>query len=174
MAQPHGTADRLEALERRLAALEAVAFRPNAQQAASPALGDGDRLWALAGLKERVGGRSVVLFAGQVGLEGTPVYEWQQGAEVDSLLELDLGDEAGTLAALGHPVRLRLLRAVMRGQRSTAELGALDGLGTSGQLYHHLRELTAAGWLHSGGRGHYEVPPVRVVPLLTILAAAQR
>lgn len=128
----------------------------------------------MAGLKARAGGHSVILFTGRVGLKGAPAYEWQQGAEVDGLLDMEVEDVAGALAALGHPLRLRLLQAVLRGQRGTTELGGLEGLGTSGQLYHHLRELQASGWLRSAGRGHYEVPAARVVPLLTALAAAQR
>ncbi len=55
-----------------------------------------------------------------------------------------------------------------------AGLVGIDGFGTSGQLYHHLRQLVAAGWLRTAGRGRYEVPPARVVPLLVVLAACQR
>ena len=169
-----GTDARLEQVERRLAALEA-SLLPNEVPAPSPpADGGEERYWALAGLKSRTPGRSVVLFTGHVALEGAPVYEWQQGAEATGLLEMEVEDAAAPLAALGHPMRLRLLQAVLRGRRASTELGELEGLGTSGQLYHHLRELQAAGWLRSGGRGTYEVPPARVVPLLTILAAAPR
>jgi len=66
-----------------------------------------------------------------------------------------------------------VLRGVLTGLHTTAELAALDGLGTTGQLYHHLRQLQAAGWLRSTGRGRYDVPPTRVIPLLVILTAAQ-
>lgn len=45
---------------------------------------------------------------------------------------------------------------------------------TSGQLYHHLRQLVSAGWLRATSRGSYAVPPDRVIPLLTILTAARR
>ena len=129
----------LQQLELRLAALEAAVFPDGPRELV--ALGDapGDRYWALAGLKARTGGRNVVLFTGHVALEGEPVYEWQQGAAVDGLLAMDVDAAAGALGALGHPARLRLLQAVLRGQRSSAELGALEGHGTSGQLYHHLR-----------------------------------
>ena len=41
-------------------------------------------------------------------------------------------------------------------------------------IYHHLRTLTAAGWLQSTGRGRYEVPVVRIVPLLVLILAARR
>lgn len=60
------------------------------------------------------------------------------------------------------------------GVRSVTELGNSEGLGTSGQLYHHLRQLVSAGWLRTAGRGRYEVPVARIVPLLVIVTAAQR
>ncbi|MFC7643034.1 hypothetical protein ACFQX6_20720 [Streptosporangium lutulentum] len=68
---------------------------------------------------------------------------------------------------------MRLLREILGGRRAVADLAALDGLGTTGQVYHHLRQLTSAGWLHTAGRGRYEVPPGRVVPLLVALAASR-
>ncbi len=76
------------------------------------------------------------------------------------------------LAALGHPVRLRLLRAIVHGRRTKADLEQLEGLGTTGQLYHHLKTLEAAGWVRVLERGTYGVPGERVIPLLAILAAA--
>src|SRR5689334_4378883 len=57
---------------------------------------------------------------------------------------------AARLAALGHPVRLRLLLAVLRGATGTAELAEVPGIGTSGRIYHHTRTLTAAGWPTAG------------------------
>lgn len=164
--------DRLEQVEQRVAALEAAVFPQGTHRPDASAGADEERFWALAGLKARAGGRSAVLFTGRVGSDGAPVYEWQQGADVEALLAMEVDDTASALASLGHPVRLRILQAVLRGLQSATELGALEGLGTSGQLYHHLRELQAAGWLRSAGRGRYEVPPARVVPLLTTLAAA--
>jgi hypothetical protein len=58
--------------------------------------------------------------------------------------------------------------------RTTAGLAAQEELGTSGQLYHHLRQLVSAGWLRSSGRGHYSVPGDRVIPLLVIIAGTRR
>lgn len=78
------------------------------------------------------------------------------------------------LAALGHPVRLLLLRQVLSGAGTVAELQQRGKLGTSGQLYHHLRQLANAGWLRVVARGRYAVPPDQVVPLLVVLAAARR
>ncbi|MET7499494.1 ArsR/SmtB family transcription factor [Streptomyces microflavus] len=172
---------RVAELERRLTALER-------QDRESPRLGDGD-FWALNGLKQQladVGEAAAdggVLFTGAVRLPTGEQYEWQYGALTGALLEEEgTGDEerpddpsatADSLAALGHPVRLRLLREILGGRRTAAELAALDAVGTTGQIYHHLRQLTGAGWLHTAGRGRYEVPAARVVPLLVVLAAAR-
>jgi hypothetical protein len=81
---------------------------------------------------------------------------------------------AGVLGALGSPVRLTLLEEISRGRSTVAALSEVEGLGTSGQIYHHLRQLTAEGWLHSPSRGTFTVPPPRVVALLAILEALQR
>ena len=101
-------------------------------------------------------------------------YEWQEGATTASLLTSDWSEHAATLDALAHPVRLQLLQLVLNGTDRTAELGEAEGLGTSGQLHHHLRQLVAAGWLRSAGRGRYEIPAPRVVPLLVVLTAVAR
>ena len=113
-----------------------------------------------------------VVFAGDVRLPTAERYGWQYGATTDQILDGDWSQTADAFAALGHPVRLRLVREILGGLRTAAELHALDGLGTTGQIYHHLRQLTAAGWLHTAGRGRYEVPATRVVPLLVMLTAA--
>ncbi|MBT2900528.1 helix-turn-helix transcriptional regulator [Streptomyces sp. McG3] len=162
---------RVAELERRLTALER-------RDSESPRLGDGD-FWALDGLKQQlaeVGEAAAdggVLYTGSVRLPTGESYEWQYGALTEALFDGDWEDAADSFAALGHPVRLRLLREILGGLRTTAELAALDELGTTGQIYHHLRQLTGAGWLHAAGRGRYEVPPVRVVPLLVVLTAAR-
>jgi hypothetical protein len=168
---------RLAHLEERVSALETPG-RMNGLPAAQPAESDGatvpTRLWALEELKSRISGGGAVLFTGSVTLPGEAKYEWQQGVEVDGLLDMDWSVASDVLGALGHPVRLVVLRQVLRGVQTVADLGAVEGFGTSGQLYHHLRLLVAAGWLRSAGRSRYEVPPARVVPLLVVLAAAQR
>ena len=85
----------------------------------------------------------------------------------------DWTQAAAGLTALAHPVRL-LLHEILLGARTTAELSDHERLGTTGQLYHHLRQLVSAGWLRGTHRGQYAVPPERIVPLLTVLAAARR
>jgi hypothetical protein len=168
-------AERVSALEERLAeVLARLEPRATPEDAAKPPAGD--LFWALHGLQELIGDdqAGAVLYTGTVTLPTGEHYEWQLGTAVDDLFADDWTDRAGTLGALGHPVRLQLLRRVLAGTRTAADLGTDEGLGTTGQVYHHLRQLVGAGWLRSAGRGQYSVPSDRVVPLLVILSGARR
>ncbi|MEO3750551.1 ArsR family transcriptional regulator [Streptomyces sp. B6B3] len=176
--------ERVAELERRVAALAG----DGSARRGEPVLGR-DTLWALEGLNARLAneageagetgeagekaGAGQVLYVGSVRLPTDERFEWQLGHDVGVLLDADWSDAAESLAALGHPVRARLLREILGGRRAVAELAALEGLGTTGQIYHHLRQLTGTGWLHTTSRGRYEVRPERVVPLLVVLAAAK-
>ena len=165
-------------LERRVSELERRFAELIGEKAPAPPPGalPADVYWALNGLRERVGEDSpgAVLYTGTVNLPTGEHYDWQYGTPVDDLFEADWSEWAGTLGALGHPVRLLLLRRVLAGTRKAADLAEDESLGTTGQLYHHLRQLVAAGWLRSAGRGQYAVPGERVVPLLAILSGAHR
>lgn len=103
---------------------------------------------------------------------GAPV-AWQQTAGTAGLFEVEWEGRAAAFAALGHPVRLELLRQILSGIHATADLASIESLGTTGQLHHHLRQLLSSGWLKQSGRGSYEVPPARMVPLLACLVAAE-
>jgi len=132
-----------------------------------------DVFWALNGLKERLDPPGGILFAGMVQVAAGPV-AWQITLPTDDLMERDWAPNAASLAALGHPVRLSLLHAILGGATTVGELSAGEGMGTTGQLYHHLGQLIAAGWLLSGGRGTYTIPVERVVPLLVIIGASRK
>ncbi|WP_136518010.1 helix-turn-helix domain-containing protein [Cellulomonas telluris] len=169
---PADVRTRLEQLEQRVAALESAAASTDAAADQAPAADPDDRFWALHALRRLVPGDGGVLFAGTVETADGRA-EWQWGRTTGDLLDADWTAHAAALGALGHPVRLALLQAVVQGTRTVAELTAREDTGTSGQVYHHLRQLVAAGWLrHHGGR--YQVPAERVVPLLTVLAASER
>ncbi|KNE83032.1 MULTISPECIES: ArsR/SmtB family transcription factor [Streptomyces] len=164
--------ERVTELERRLAELEEMGSRKD-----RPAITERPDFWALDGLRAQLSDAGVesggVLFTGSVRLPTGGQYEWQYGLPTDQLLAGSWEDAAEAFAALGRPVRLRLLREILGGRRTAAELTELAEVGTTGQVYHHLRQLTAAGWLRSSGRAGYEVPADRVVPLLVVLAAAE-
>jgi hypothetical protein len=159
---------RVTDLEARVARLEESSAGPPAADAAGEAT-----FWALDGLKARMPDPGGVLFTGAVALEDGRRAEWQQAFGTEAVLDA-FGDQAAALSALAHPVRLLILREMLRGERSAAELGAHERLGTSGQTYHHMRQLVAAGWLRSAGRGRYAVPTERVIPLLVAIAAVTR
>jgi DNA-binding transcriptional ArsR family regulator len=174
--------DRLAALEQRVAALERALADGGRGGDVSPsrvaedAAGDADRFWALQGLRERApadaGG--AVLFTGVVRTPDGATYQWQEAHAGDDLLGRSWEEAGAALEALGSPVRMLLLREVLHGRATAADLAELPEFGTSGQVYHHLRRLTAAGWLRSAARGRYVVPPERIVPLLAAIAAVQR
>ncbi|HEX6471566.1 MAG TPA: winged helix-turn-helix domain-containing protein [Streptosporangiaceae bacterium] len=163
-------ADRVAGLEARVARLEGGS---RSVRVSTSEL-DRDTFWALDGLKRRTAEPGAVVFAGHVTLPTGEHYEWQQGHPVDDMLADDWSEAATALAALAHPVRLLLLGEILQGARTAGELTAHERLGTTGQLYHHLRQLVAAGWLRSTTRGQYAVPGERVVPLLVALATTRR
>lgn len=166
---------RVEALEREVDRLRTEFAAPEADVAA-PAEAEAtedpaDPLWFVNELGRRVPG--AVMLAGSVVIPAGPV-RWQYGLFADDLLGRDWSDLARPIEALGHPVRLELARRILGGTQTTAELLELEQFASSGQLYHHLRQLVSAGWLSSPRRGFYEVPVSRVVPLLvlTMIAAS--
>lgn len=171
---PPVTRAEFEALRAEVATLTATTQGNPPPPDRDPERGD-EVFWALEGLRTRLDDpQGGVLFTGAVELaEGVP-HRWQLGATATGLLDLDWGELAPALDALGSPVRLALLQLVVTGTTRTGDLVDADGIGTSGQVHHHLRQLVAAGWLRSAGRGRYEVPPDRVVPLLVVVLAAQR
>jgi DNA-binding transcriptional ArsR family regulator len=79
-----------------------------------------------------------------------------------SLLRFDRGEGtsrdwraiAAVCHALGSEARLRLLRALEGGPRTTGELLAAVGLDR-GRLYHHLRDLLLQGFVEQPERGRY-------------------
>jgi len=160
----------LSDLAERVRRLEVLAARGTAGRPEAPDPG-ADTFWILEGLEQRVGPRAVA-YSGSLVVDGGPV-RWQLTRDTDQLVELDWTGLAPALSALGHPARLRILQLVARGKATTAaDLADTPGLGSTGQIYHHVRQLVGAGWLRATTRGRHEVPPERLVPLLVILSAS--
>jgi hypothetical protein len=173
-----GALARLDVLEQSVAEGAAGDQGSTSSASASPrdpatAVSPGDVFWALDGVKQRLDPPGGVVFAGSVAVPAGPV-DWQITLTTDGLLAADWSQAAPSLAALGNATRLGLLQAVVGGADTVAQISSEGGLGSTGQLYHHLGQLVATGWLVAAGRGRYAVPPERVVPLLVVLAATGR
>lgn len=168
----------LRALAERVASLENALpdDQSNLASSQAPAIQAEDDFWALTGLRSKLAEhpstvQGAVALVGAVTLPtGAPV-AWQQTVGTAGLFDMEWADRAAAFVALGHPVRLELLRHILSGIHATAELASIDTLRTTGQLHHHLRQLLSSGWLKQSGRGIYEVPAARIVPLLACLVA---
>jgi DNA-binding transcriptional ArsR family regulator len=172
---------RLAALEERVKRLE----RQHAAEDAAPArhlapAPPGEGFWALDVLRQRSGApfedgdvAGSLAFAGVARAPGVGQVIWQEEHPLPAVLADGWADAAGALSALGHPVRLELVRRLLAGAHTTNELAEIPDLGTSGQLYHHLRELQAAGLVVQRRRNDYAVPADRVILCLVLVAAAK-
>ncbi|TAG80090.1 MAG: ArsR family transcriptional regulator [Betaproteobacteria bacterium] len=173
---------RLAALEAQVAALAARTNEPPVAISASQnhpvaSVLPQRKFWAIDGVlrsAESQGNESGgVVFAGQVVLPNEETYAWQIESDTSTLLASDWSVAHAPLAALAHPIRLLVLKALIEGKRDTQSLASLPDMGTTGQLYHHLKELEAAGWIRQPRRGEYIVLAERVIPLLAILSACE-
>jgi DNA-binding transcriptional ArsR family regulator len=114
--------------------------------------------------------------AGQVVYSGTGPWQgravvWQMTRTWDDVVHTDPEPAARVLAALASPVRLRIIGSLVAGPATTSELAERVVGGTSGQLFHHLKELLAVGVVHQPRRGVYALRPQHAVPLLAVLSA---
>ncbi len=81
------------------------------------------------------------------------VFAWD--ADEDLTADTDhLRQVAANCQALASEVRLRILRGLVQGPKSTSELLAMTGIDR-GQLYHHLRDLFVQGFVEQPERGRY-------------------
>lgn len=146
---------------------------PDADDADDAADPDGDPLWALHALQQRIPAPGGVTYAGSVDV-GLGHVEYQWGRPTEHLLENDWAEHADAIAALGHPLRLVILRRLLDAEHTVAQLVDELGLASTGVAYHHLSALQAGGWVTTPRRGTWTVPVTRIVPLLTIITALEK
>lgn len=171
--------DRLAELEKQIAAIQERLSSLEAPVSPAPAAAPGaadlsllETLQSRAGpLYEDEGARGALTYAGAVAL-GSGEYIWQVERALPWLMELDGGALAQVLGALGSAPRLLLVRALLNGPRTSQQLQEALGVASPGQLYHHLKELLAAGVIEQRGRSNYRIAPRKIVPFLTIIMAA--
>ena len=129
-------------------------------------------LWALKALKAQLPDRGGVVYAVAATVDRGR-FEYQWGRPTEHLLAQDWSELANPLNALGHPLRLAILRLLLEEDRTVAQLVDLLHLGSSGIAYHHLSALQAGGWVTSPQRGAWSIPPARTCSLLTIITALE-
>jgi DNA-binding transcriptional ArsR family regulator len=124
-------------------------------------------------LRKALEGRLVIGHFGSVKKEGRYHSWWSIRSDegVERLLSNADYRVAQTLSVLGSEVRLAMLRSLLEGPKTAAEMVSQLGLSTTGQAYHHLRELERAGYVtQRGGRYSMDLALGRVY--LTALALA--
>jgi DNA-binding transcriptional ArsR family regulator len=90
---------------------------------------------------------------------------------IGKLLALPDYRVAQVLSVLGSEVRLAILRSLLHSPKNAGQLVAELQLGTTGQAYHHLRELERAGYLEQRD-GRYQFVQRFIRVYLTVLALA--
>ncbi len=172
--------DRISAIEAQLAAMQerlAALEQAGSPAATPPPLpqADGSLIEQMRARRgppyETEQTRGAITYAGAVELQGAE-YIWQVERPVPGLLQLEAEGIARVIAALGSPQRILLLRALLNGQHSSQQLQEALDVSSAGQLYHHLKELLAAGIIEQRGRNNYRLDPRKIVPFLTLLAVA--
>ncbi|MCQ6561966.1 ATP-binding protein [Paenibacillus mendelii] len=100
-------------------------------------------------------------------------FRWEpKSRSVSQILAADGDKAAKVIGALGHKQRLDIIRTVLYQPMNGAELVERLNMGTTGQLYHHLKALLGADLLQQDDRGgRYSIPRHRTLPLLLLLAA---
>ncbi|PUA39382.1 ArsR family transcriptional regulator [Paenibacillus elgii] len=116
-------------------------------------------------------GEGTVYYSGHYEGRGRAFHWTPQERRMDELLRLNTDKASKVLSALGHKQRLDILRAVVNEPLSGAALVERLNMGTTGQLYHHLKALLGADLLVQEPGGGYTLPVHRMLPLLLLLAA---
>jgi len=161
-------ADRLARLEQQMAAvlerLEAQKTLPAAAPADAPTEESSPDQAPIEG---------TLLFSGSI-RRGQQRFRMQHQGTLSEALEADPELVARVFGALASPFRVRLLRALMDGPRTSQELQATLDVGPVGQLYHHLKELLAAGLVVQRKRSVYTLREEIVMPICMAFVVAPR
>lgn len=113
-----------------------------------------------------------VHYSGQMGNAEMRVRWEPQERRLEELVGMNSEKAAKVLAALGHKQRLDILMEIMKEPLTGMELVERLNMGTTGQLYHHLKALTGADLLTQEERGgKYTLSNDRALPLVLLLAA---
>jgi hypothetical protein len=98
--------------------------------------------------------------------------QWRQSLTLQPIFAASPEVLAQLFAALSNSHRVIILRTLCEGPRTSQQLQELLGMGSAGQLYHHLKELLATGLILQRGRSAYTIEPTKVVPVCLALMMA--
>lgn len=116
--------------------------------------------------------RGSVHYSGQLASNERSVRWEPQERQLQDVLQTNSEKAAKVLAALGHEMRLDILMEIMKEPLTGIELVERLNMGTTGQLYHHLKALAGADLLTQEERGgRYVISNGRTLPLVLLLAA---
>src|SRR5581483_5200279 len=111
-------------------------------------------------------------YAGAIQLAGRP-FRFQQRLPAQSLFEVAPDLLAQIFSALASPHRVIILRTLCERPCTAQQLQEVLGMGSAGQLYHHLKELLAAGLITQRERSSaYTIEPAKVIPVCAALMVA--
>lgn len=127
-----------------------------------------DELWSAP---DDSGGVGMIVYAG-AGPWADGTVAWQIGRVWSEIRGTAPEAVTALFGALANPSRIRILCQLVTGPVSTRDLGQKLDHPSSGQLFHHLKELLAAGLIYQPERGTYAIRREDVVPLLTTLSCA--
>jgi len=90
---------------------------------------------------------------------GNPSRNWSISwdKEVKDLFAIPCHQVAHVLGVLGNEVRLAILRELIDGPKTVVQLTKTLGMQTTGQAYHHLKELQRAGYVAEKKSGKYSI-----------------
>ncbi|WP_166238998.1 ATP-binding protein [Paenibacillus turpanensis] len=159
----------LDEIKQQLAELQRLVLQK--QEAASPASTRMQSSLTVTEDMNKSAGLGTLYYSGQVQIQDTTLRCEPQEKQVTELLTLHSDKAAKALSALAHKQRLDIIRAVLVEPLTGAELVEKLQMGTTGQLYHHVKALLGADLLHQEDGGRYAVPRKRAFSLLLLLAS---
>lgn len=149
-------------IERRLAELESRIVALEASASTRPDQKPTVRYDEVAG---------TVSFGGQA-ITGAGEVEYQWHRPTDYLRQEAFASSLERVGALAHPVRHAIMQQLLTTSTSVHELVELGIVSSTGTAYHHISALQASGWVRKKD-GVLSIPPGRIIPLLTIVAAGE-